>query len=102
MKNSTENNSERMEVTFLIKHPQSGNSPGDFCQMETKYALKLIELGYARPTTEDDKVKPIEKEFTEVIFLRSHPRYAYSSGDIGTIETKEVEDLVNLGFVELI
>lgn len=91
-----------MEITFLLKHPQSGKSPGDFCQMERKYASKLIELGYASPTKEEDKVKPIPQNYTEVIFIKPHHRYAYSVGDIGKIRSEDVEDLVNLCYVELI
>jgi hypothetical protein len=102
MKNSTENNSELMEITFLLNHPQSGNSPGTFCRMERKYASKLIELGYARPTKEEDKVKPIPQKYTEVIFIKPHHRYAYSAGDIGTIRSEDAEDMENLGYVELI
>jgi hypothetical protein len=102
MKNSTENNSESMEITFLLNHSQSGNSTGDISQMESKYALKLIQLGFARATTKEDKVKPIPQKYTEVIFIRPHHRYAYSVGDIGKIRSEDVEDLVNLCYVELI
>jgi hypothetical protein len=102
MKNKTETNSELMEITFLRDYPQTKNSKGDINQLERKYALKLIELEYARPTKEEDKIKPIPQKYTEVIFIRPHHRYAYSVGDIGIIRSEEVEDLVSLCYVELI
>lgn len=91
-----------MEITFLLANEQYDKKPGDFCQVETKYALKLIEFHFARPTIEEDRIKPIEPTYVEVVFLRSHHRYAYSAGAFGTVDSNAVEDLVNRGYVELI
>lgn len=102
MTNTSNDNLELMEITFLKDHPQSGNSPGSISRIDSKFALKLIQLGYARSTTEEDKIKPEPVKYVEVIFLRHHPKYAYFPGDFGTINSEHAEDMVDLGYVELI
>jgi hypothetical protein len=104
MEKPTVNNAELMEITFLQKHIQLEKCPGDILQIEKKYASKLISLGYARTTFEEDRNRPIPppQEYSEVIFLRSHHRYAYSAGDIGQIHSEDVEEMVARQYVELI
>lgn len=98
----TEANQNEIEITWIVDMPSMSKTKGDITTLEAKYAKKYIECAFARLTTEEDRVVPPPVEYTEVIFFRAHPRYAYSKGNIGKIPTKDVEDLENSGYVTVI
>ena len=77
-----------VKVLWIHPHPDYAYFPGDICQLDEDKALSLAEgkfLEIKDDLWEPEKPKKIEDPSVRVLFLKPHPSFGYSEGDVGLV-----------------